>query len=214
MQDHFDDHFYQTTTELLGQSLGSSWWLGNSWAVGERWAWSSQQYVETFTKAFSIPMAWKQMGISLQQWKETFQFGCVCLWNKCLQRKPPFGLLEYGQTKYVFTEESSTTPHCKYCLFGDRLYCKHNVLGNKKKMELQDFKVTGNIFNAHQLCQNGFLKKYVLVRIQIQRTPEYGDLSKKFISISCNNSGVSWPRNNSRVSWPDVRGQVPQLWLH
>lgn len=93
-------------------------------------------------------MAWKQMDISLQQWKETFQFGCICLRNTCLQRKPPFGLLEHSQTKYVFTEESSTAPHCKYCLFGDRLYGKDNVLDNRQQMELQDFKVTDNVFNT------------------------------------------------------------------
>lgn len=93
-------------------------------------------------------MAWKQMDISLQQWKETLQFGCVCLWNKCWQQKPPFGLLEHGQTNYVFTEESSTASHCKYCLFGDGLYRKDNVLDNKKEAELQDFKVTGNMCNT------------------------------------------------------------------
>ena len=123
-------------------------------------------------------MDWKQMVISLQQWKETFQFRCVCLWNKCLQQKPPFGLLEPGQTKYVFTEESSTAPPCKYCLFGDRLYHKDNVLDNKKETELQDFKVIGSMFNTYQLCQNGFPKKRVLVWIKIQRNPEHGGLNK------------------------------------
>lgn len=88
-------------------------------------------------------MTRKQMDIPLQQWKETFQFGFVCLWNKCLQRKPLFGLLPRAQTKYVFTEESSTASHCKDCLFGDRLYHKDNVLDKKKETELQDFKATG-----------------------------------------------------------------------
>lgn len=66
-------------------------------------------------------MAWKQMEISVQQWNETFQFGCVCCETKCLQQKPPFGLLEHSQTKYVFTEESSTASYFKYYFFGDRL---------------------------------------------------------------------------------------------
>lgn len=61
-----------------------------------------------------------------------------------------------GQTNYVFTEESSTGSHCKYHLFGDRLYHKDNVLDNKKEMEPQNCKVMDNMCNTYELWKSSF----------------------------------------------------------
>lgn len=101
-------------------------------------------------------MAWKQMDIGPQQWKETFRFICVCLWNKCLPQKLPFGLLEQHQTQNLFTEESSTEFQGKNCFFGDRLHHKRHVLDNKGKTEAQDSKAAGSVRTTYRLCQSNF----------------------------------------------------------
>lgn len=113
MQDHIGHYFHQTMTEILCVSqefLTIRKFLSSGREMGLEWPAACGNIYKSTQQSL---MAWKQMDIPLQQWKETFQFGCVCLWNKCLQRKTPFGLLEHCQTTYVFTEESSTASHCK-----------------------------------------------------------------------------------------------------
>lgn len=56
--------------------------------------------MKTFTEALSSSQTPKSKWYSLKHWKEAFQFRYVCLWNRCLQQKPPVGLLEHDQTKY------------------------------------------------------------------------------------------------------------------